>query len=68
MIKQSIFINTPIYAGGSSFTETEVAELIALGVVRIMIDQPIIWGYMIDGFDGICNVVNIYKNRIRNKR
>uniref|UniRef100_A0A182PSB6 FMN hydroxy acid dehydrogenase domain-containing protein n=1 Tax=Anopheles epiroticus TaxID=199890 RepID=A0A182PSB6_9DIPT len=52
-IKNSAFRNIPIYAGGSSFTETEVVELLACGVERVMIDQPIIWGFIIDEFNGI---------------
>uniref|UniRef100_A0A182NX98 FMN-dependent dehydrogenase domain-containing protein n=1 Tax=Anopheles dirus TaxID=7168 RepID=A0A182NX98_9DIPT len=63
-IKQQSMSNIPLYAGGSSFTEEEVACLIAHGVERVMIDQPIVWGLMIDGFDGVSNVIDIYKHKL----
>uniref|UniRef100_A0A182YIR3 FMN-dependent dehydrogenase domain-containing protein n=1 Tax=Anopheles stephensi TaxID=30069 RepID=A0A182YIR3_ANOST len=67
-IQRSAAKKIPIYADGSSFTEEEVVRLIAHGVERVMIDQPVVWGLTIDGFEGIANVVNIYKTNLFNAR
>ncbi|KFB41665.1 hypothetical protein ZHAS_00009344 [Anopheles sinensis] len=56
---------TKVYASGSYFTEQEVDQLISQGVQRVLIDQPIVWGAMIDGFQGITNVLDIYRRKLK---
>ncbi|XP_058065699.1 2-Hydroxyacid oxidase 1-like [Anopheles bellator] len=53
-----------IFAGGSCFTEDEVAQLVANGVERVFIDLPALWGLVIDGADGVSNVIEIYKKEL----
>ncbi|XP_052873521.1 2-Hydroxyacid oxidase 2-like [Anopheles cruzii] len=53
-----------VFAGGSCFTEDEVAELVAHGVERVFVDLPALWGLVIDGADGVSNVIEIYKKEL----
>ncbi|XP_050090251.1 uncharacterized protein LOC126574229 [Anopheles aquasalis] len=53
-----------VYAGGSCFTEEEVAELVRKGIKRIFIDLPALFGLIIDGANGVSNVLEIYKRKL----